>query len=190
MTAGYGNKFSYRLTSFLYVVYHLLWCFIRLSTPPPPSPVLPPVVDQTKGGTWGFIYILLWQTMLIVTNDFDLVFNLFMFLVVLKGRAIVCVPKLVLRNPLIHISSALCCYTCDTCVWSTQINLEPLISNNYFSRPWTSFTRSWFKVQSTLKRLMIHNLFILGGRTDLVIGNGAVFHAQSPFTFCVSNKAD
>lgn len=54
--------------------------------------------------------------MLIVTNDFDLVFNLFMFLVVLKGRAIVCVPKLVLRNPLIHISSALCCYTCDTCV--------------------------------------------------------------------------
>ena len=104
--------------------------------PPPPPPSCTAACSRpNQRGTWGFIYILLWQTMLIVTNDFDLVFNLFMLLVVLKGRAIVCVPKLVLRNPLIHISSALCCYTCDTCVWSTQINLEPLISNSYFSRP-------------------------------------------------------
>ena len=107
------------------------------SQPPPPPPLASCTAcsrpNQRVGR--GFIYILLWQTMLIVTNAFDLVFNLFMFLVVLKGRAIVYVPRLVLRNQLIHISSALCCYTCNTCVWSTQINLEPLISIIYFSRP-------------------------------------------------------
>ena len=73
----------------------------------------------SQRGGQGFIYILLYQTMLILTNAFYLVFNLSIFLVVLKSRAIVSVLQLVLRNPLIHITSALCCYTCDTCLWST-----------------------------------------------------------------------
>lgn len=58
---------------------------------------------------------------------FYLVYGLASFPVVLEAPSIVSVLQFVLGNPLSDIFFALRCYTCQFCVPTTQINLEPLI---------------------------------------------------------------